>query len=132
MLMRSLALTLSVALVALFISSAAQAAEPPFVIPSIESMTGAGAFSGKETEETLRRLETGVNRQGGIKGRPIHFEIYDDQSKPQVSVQLLSQIMAGGSQVVLGPAAHQRHASPSFRSCKTKSCSTVSRPDSTR
>jgi branched-chain amino acid transport system substrate-binding protein len=103
MLRRSLALTLCLALTAPFMSSAARAADPPFVIPSIESMTGAGAFSGKETEETLRRLETGINRQGGIKGRPIHFEIYDDQSKPQVSVQLLSQIMAGGSQVVLGP-----------------------------
>jgi branched-chain amino acid transport system substrate-binding protein len=103
MLMRSFALALLVALMTPSMGLPARAADPPFVIPSISSMTGAGAFSGKETEETLRRLETGINRQGGIKGRPIHFEIYDDQSKPQVSVQLLSQIMAGGSQVVLGP-----------------------------
>ena len=103
MLMRPVALGLFVALAAPFMGLPARAADPPFIIPSISSMTGAGAFSGKETEETLRRLETGINRQGGIKGRPIHFEIYDDQSKPQVSVQLLSQIMAGGSQVVLGP-----------------------------
>jgi branched-chain amino acid transport system substrate-binding protein len=102
---RSIALVLFGALLAQLAGGAApaRAADPPFVIPSILSMSGAGAFSGKETEETLRRLETGINRSGGIKGRPIHFEIYDDQSKPQVSVQLLSQVTAGGAQAVLGP-----------------------------
>jgi branched-chain amino acid transport system substrate-binding protein len=102
---RSLALALFVALIApLGIGpSAARAADPPFVIPAIQSMSGSGAFIGKESEDTLRRLETAVNRQGGIKGRPIHFEIYDDQSKPQVAVQLLNQILTTGSQVVIGP-----------------------------
>ena len=103
MLMRSLVLASLVALVAPFLSAAARAADPPFVIPTISSLSGGGAFSGNETKDTLGRLETAINRQGGIKGRPIHFEIYDDQSKPQVAVQLLSQILAGGSQVVLGP-----------------------------
>jgi branched-chain amino acid transport system substrate-binding protein len=84
-------------------SVARAADQTPFVIPSINSMTGSGAFIGKENEDTLRRLETAINKQGGIKGRPIHFEIYDDESKPQVAVQLLNQIMATGSQVVLGP-----------------------------
>jgi branched-chain amino acid transport system substrate-binding protein len=83
--------------------SPGRAADAPFVIPAIQSMTGSGAFIGKESEDTLRRLETAVNRQGGVKGRPIHFEIFDDQSKPQVAVQLLNQIMAGGSQIVIGP-----------------------------
>lgn len=101
--MRSVALALLVALAAPFGGSPVRAAEPPFVIASINSMTGSGAFIGKENEDTLRRLETAINRQGGLKGRPIHFEIYDDQSKPQVAVQLLSQIMAAGAQVVLGP-----------------------------
>jgi branched-chain amino acid transport system substrate-binding protein len=78
--------------------------QAPFVIPSISSMTGSGANIGKENEDTLRRLETAVNRQGGIKGRPIHFEVYDDQSKPEVAVQLLNQIIAGGSQIVVGPS----------------------------
>jgi branched-chain amino acid transport system substrate-binding protein len=81
----------------------AAADQPPFVIPSINSMTGSGAFIGKEDEDTLQRLETVVNRRGGIKGRPIHFQIYDDQSKPQVAVQLLSEIVERGAQIVLGP-----------------------------
>jgi branched-chain amino acid transport system substrate-binding protein len=102
---RSFAVALFVALVAQLSASnaPARAADPPFVIPSINSMTGSGAFIGKENEDTIRRLETAVNRQGGIRGRPIHFEIYDDQSKPQVAVQLINQILASGSQVVLGP-----------------------------
>jgi len=103
MLTRSFACALFVALIAPLGSSPARAAETPFVIPSINSMTGSGAFIGKLNEDTIRRLETAVNRQGGIKGHPIHFEIYDDQSKPQVAVQLLNQILTSGSQVVLGP-----------------------------
>jgi branched-chain amino acid transport system substrate-binding protein len=105
MLPRAFAIALLAALIAQLGAggSPARAAEPPFIIPSINSMTGSGAFIGKENEDTIRRLETAINRGGGIKGRPIHFEIYDDQSKPQVAVELLSQIMASGSQVVLGP-----------------------------
>jgi branched-chain amino acid transport system substrate-binding protein len=103
MLTRSFACALFVALIAPLGSVPARAADTPFIIPSINSMTGSGAFIGKLNEDTIRRLETAVNRQGGIKGRPIHFEIYDDQSKPQVAVQLVNQILASGSQVVLGP-----------------------------
>jgi branched-chain amino acid transport system substrate-binding protein len=103
--LRPFALCLLVALLVPLgiVKAPAAAADPPFVIPVIGSMTGSGAFIGKEIEDTLHRLETVVNKQGGIKGRPVHFEMYDDQSTPQVSVQLLSQIMAGGSQIVLGP-----------------------------
>jgi branched-chain amino acid transport system substrate-binding protein len=103
--LRSLILVLLAAFVIPLVTAAspAHAADAPFVIPSISSMSGSGAFMGNENEDTLRRLETAINRQGGIKGRPIHFQIYDDQSKPQVAVQLLDQILAGGSQVVLGP-----------------------------
>jgi branched-chain amino acid transport system substrate-binding protein len=102
---RSLIAAPLIALLAVTPAFAADApAQTPFVIPSINSMTGSGAFIGKESEETLKRLETVVNRSGGVRGRPIHFEIFDDQSKPQVAVQLLNQIMAGGSQIVLGPS----------------------------
>jgi branched-chain amino acid transport system substrate-binding protein len=101
---RSLVLSVLLALWAPLSVGAATADKAPFAIPVITSMTGSGAFIGKETEDTLRRLETAINRQGGIKGSPIHFEIYDDQGRPQVAVQLLSDIMAKGHQVVLGPS----------------------------
>lgn len=77
--------------------------QQPFEIPAILSLTGGGAFIGKELESTLAQLETSVNRRKGIDGQPIHFAIYDDQTKPEVAVQLLNSIIAKGSQVVLGP-----------------------------
>jgi branched-chain amino acid transport system substrate-binding protein len=85
-------------------SQIAVGAQEPFVIPTITSMTGSGAFIGQEAKETLDRLETAINLQGGIKGRPIHFEIYDDQSSPQVAVQLFNGIVAKGNQLVIGPS----------------------------
>jgi branched-chain amino acid transport system substrate-binding protein len=104
MFVRAFALSaLSAVLLSAGIARPAIAADP-FVVPVITSMTGSGAFIGKETEDTLKRLETAANRQGSINGAPIHFEIYDDQGKPQVAVQLLSDIMAKGHQIVLGPS----------------------------
>jgi branched-chain amino acid transport system substrate-binding protein len=105
MLHRAFVLSSAIAFAALGVAPiTTAAADQPFVIPAITSITGSGAFIGKETEETLRRLETAINHQGGIKGTPIHFEIYDDQGKPQVAVQLLSDITSKGHQVVLGPS----------------------------
>src|SRR5579884_2081673 len=83
---------------------AVPAAETPFIIPSIASLTGYGSFLGKAQEDTLRRFETAVNRQGGINGRPIHFEIYDDQSNPQVAVQAINAIITTKASVVVGPS----------------------------
>ena len=82
----------------------AAADAPPFVIPVITSLTGSGAFIGKQAENTLRRLEIVVNRHGGIRGVPVHFELFDDQASPQVAVQLLNDVVAKGHQVVLGPS----------------------------
>lgn len=77
--------------------------EPAFVIPVINSNTGNAAFIGKEIEGTLHRVETVVNRRNGIAGRSVRFEFFDDQSRPEVAVQLINSIMGGGSQVVIGP-----------------------------
>jgi branched-chain amino acid transport system substrate-binding protein len=75
----------------------------PFEINSIASLTGFGAFLGKAQQDTLQRLEASVNRTGGIKGRPIHFMIYDDQTNPQVAVQLVDQILAKNATILVGP-----------------------------
>jgi len=75
----------------------------PFEINSIASLTGFGAFLGKAQQDTLQRLEASVNRTGGIKGRPIHFTIYDDQTNPQVAVQLADQILAKNATILVGP-----------------------------
>ena len=79
----------------------ASAAEP-FEINAILPVTGAGAFLGKEESEALGLIETITNKSGGIGGRPIKFVIQDDQSSPQVAVQLTNGVIAKNVAVVLG------------------------------
>jgi len=45
-----------------------------------------------------------INQQGGINGTPIHYVFNDDQSSPQVAVQLAGQIAAQHPAAILGSA----------------------------
>jgi branched-chain amino acid transport system substrate-binding protein len=94
-------------LVAALLSTAlpARAADEPFEIYVVTSLSGPIAFLGTEAAKGLGLVESIVNKQGGIGGRPVKFVIQDDQSSPQVAVQLMSQAQAKGAQVVLDAAA---------------------------
>jgi branched-chain amino acid transport system substrate-binding protein len=99
------ALSLAAALVVLGVGRWSDVhAQTPVSVPAILPLSGAGAFLGKEEQEAMRLGEALVNGSGGINGRPIKFEYYDDQSKPQVAVQLLQQILATKPPIVLGAA----------------------------
>ena len=78
-----------------------QAAEP-FQINAILPLTGYGAFVGKGEAAALGVVEETVNRQGGINGRPIKFAILDDQSDPQLAVQLTNAQIANKVPVIFG------------------------------
>jgi branched-chain amino acid transport system substrate-binding protein len=92
------------AICAIASTSAARSADAaPFEINAIASLTGPGAFLGKAQQDSLTRLEATVNRQGGIHGRPIHFVVYDDQTNPQVAVQITNDLIAHKATVVIGP-----------------------------
>ena len=80
------------------------AAADPFEINVILSLTGPGSFLGKNEQTAIAVVEQNVNKSGGIEGRPIHFVIADDQSSPQVDVQLASALMAKGVTMILGPS----------------------------
>jgi branched-chain amino acid transport system substrate-binding protein len=73
--------------------SPSRAAEP-LEIPAILPITGPAAFLGKEYGDTLKLLEDRLNRTGGVAGRQIHFAIQDDQTSPQVDVQLTTAALA--------------------------------------
>jgi branched-chain amino acid transport system substrate-binding protein len=45
-----------------------------------------------------------VNSTGGIHGKPLKFVFHDDQSSPQVAVQLANQVKATNPPVILGSA----------------------------
>ena len=74
----------------------------PVEIPVILPLTGGGAQIGQADQQGFQVLEKFVNDAGGIKGRPVKFTFFDDQTTPQVSVQLFNQAAARGAQVVLG------------------------------
>ena len=71
-------------------------------IDAILSLTGNGAFLAGGQKKVLALLAETVNEQGGIGGRKIRFAFHDDQSSPQVAVQLLNEIMAAHPSVVVG------------------------------
>jgi branched-chain amino acid transport system substrate-binding protein len=84
-----------------WVAPAAQAADP-FDINVVLPLSGPVAFLGKGEQETLELAEKTVNASGGIKGRPVHFVLHDDQSTPQITVQLVNEIMAAKPQLLLG------------------------------
>ena len=91
---RRLTIGASAALVAsgLSVSSVAFAQTPqPVTIPIILPLTGGGAFIGQTHEKTMQILQDVVNKDGGIKGRPLKFVFLDDQTSPAVSKQLATQ-----------------------------------------
>jgi branched-chain amino acid transport system substrate-binding protein len=79
----------------------ARAAEP-YPINVVVPLTGSGAFLGQGEKKALELAEKSVNDAGGIKGRPLQFIFHDDQSNPQVGVQLASGIVAQKPAVLLG------------------------------
>ena len=95
--------------IAVFVSAVLLAAIPlasraadPFEINVIISITGRAAFLGKDQQVVFTTIEDQVNKAGGIRGRQIKFVLLDDQSSPQVGVQLMNEVIAKKAQVVLG------------------------------
>ena len=78
------------------------AAEEPFEIYTYEPLTGPAGFIGSNTAKALAAAEDLVNRTGGIKGRPVKFVISDDQTNPQVAVQIVSQYLTKKPAIIIG------------------------------
>ncbi len=74
----------------------------PVEIPVIAPLTGGVGFLGQSLEHGLQVLESHVNRTGGIRNRPLHFTFLDDQGQPQLSVQVLNQLLTRNYHVILG------------------------------
>jgi branched-chain amino acid transport system substrate-binding protein len=91
------------ALLSAVLTPVAARAADTYEINAILSLTGTFAFLGTAEAASLRTLEPLVNKNGGIDGQPIHFNIHDDQSQPAVAVQLANAIIAKNVPVMLGP-----------------------------
>ncbi len=92
------------AAVAAFTLAAPVRAAETFNIDVVLPLTGGAAFLGKAEQQALQLYEKVVAKTGGIQGRELRFVFHDDQSSPQMAVQLANQIRSSGVPVVLGSA----------------------------
>ncbi len=67
-------------------------------------LTGGAAFLGQGERTALQIAERVANAAGRVNGAPVRFVFHDDQSSPQVAVQLAAQITAQNPPVILGSA----------------------------
>ena len=93
---------LLIALLALTTIGPASAQPKPFVLDAILGLTGTAAAIGADEAAGLVAYEKFVNRTGGLRGQPVHFEIVDDQSNSAVAVQLATAILAKHPIAVIG------------------------------
>ncbi len=78
------------------------AAEDPFTFDVIIPLTGGGAFLGGTQKAMIQETEKVINRDGGVHGRPVRFVFHDDQTSPQVAVQLVNDVIANHPPVIFG------------------------------
>jgi len=76
----------------------------PYVIGAIFSLTGDNAPLGVPERETVEMLVKQINAKGGIKGRPVKVEFYDDGGKPDQAVQACRRLLDNKAVVgIIGP-----------------------------
>ena len=97
------ALRIAAAAALLFQATSAFAAET-FDIPVVLPLTGGAAFLGQGERDALKIQQDVANKRGGLNGTNVNYVFHDDQSSPQVAVQLANQIAAQKPAVIIGSA----------------------------
>lgn len=64
--------------------------------------SGGGAFAGKGQIDSLDAVASVINKAGGLRGQNVRFVYHDDQTSPQVAVQLTNEVLAQKPKVVMG------------------------------
>ena len=77
-------------------------AADPYKIHVVVPTTGGGSFLGKGEQATMEVFKDAINKDGGINGQPLELVYHDDQSSPQVAVQLANAVIADKPAVMLG------------------------------
>ncbi len=86
------------------VTSCGWAAESPYRIGAVFSITGVGSFLGEPEKKTAEMIVEDVNKKGGINGHPIALIVYDDESdatKCNLAVKKL--IKKDDVSVIIGP-----------------------------
>lgn len=82
--------------------SGSSLAAEPYKINVLVPRSGNGAFLGDSQTAALKVVEQVVNKRGGVAGRPLQFTFLDDQSNPQIAVQLTNSVIAQGAPLMFG------------------------------
>jgi branched-chain amino acid transport system substrate-binding protein len=94
---------IGLAAILLLAAPRAGSAAEPYNINMILALSGPGTFIGNTQLQAAQALEGSINKTGGIAGRPVKFVAKDDQSNPQIAVQLARELIAQHVPVILGP-----------------------------
>jgi branched-chain amino acid transport system substrate-binding protein len=74
----------------------------PFEIYITLAITGQLAFVGQRAQTAFLAEEKYINAHGGIRGRPVKLVIQDNQSNPQIEVQLMNGYLAKKPSLLIG------------------------------
>ncbi len=106
------------------LAAATMAHAQSYDIDVVLPLSGPGAYGGQTHEKGLQILQDVENKNGGIHGKPIRFVFDDDQTSPQVAVQLSTALVAKNVPVVLGSdlSAMCRAMAPLFANGPVQYC----------
>lgn len=96
---------LALAVIVIMAAPVATQAGEPYEIHVVEPLTGNSSFVGNGQKQMLEIAAATINKDGGIKGRPLKFTFHDDQTTPQLTVQIVNEIIATHPAVILGMGA---------------------------
>ena len=99
------ALITAAAVVVAFFStplSGAALAAGTYDINVVLPLTGSAAFVGQGEKDSVLALQDQINATGGIAGDKLNFVFHDDQTQPQLAVQLTTQVLGSQPAVVMG------------------------------
>jgi len=77
------------------------AAGEPILVGVVISTSGPSAPLGVPQKNAFAIVERDINAHGGVDGRPLHFEIVDDEAKPDVAAQLAQQLIGKGAVAII-------------------------------
>jgi branched-chain amino acid transport system substrate-binding protein len=81
----------------------AQQATGPVLFVGLMELTGTGATPGTNFDNGVKLAVKEINAAGGILGRKIDYQTFDDQTNPAVAKALAQKAIDMGAYVVLGP-----------------------------
>ncbi len=92
----------AIGLLAFLLAGPAARAAGTYTLPAVLPLTGGAAFLGRAERQSLQLVQGQVNATGGIGGETLRFAFHDDQSSPQVAVQLANQLVAARPAAIIG------------------------------